>query len=279
LVNLASGRRRRPTTYAVSNVDRTGRLLLVQATGPSLEEDRLLRSDVADYHRAPTTKSGMNSTNLVTFPDGTKAYHKPFLGADPTLVADYDQSALSQSINECATWRLARFFGPPYDQLIPVTVLRYIKADAAAIRRDPDLKDGWGSLSHARSGRHYALPFAGEPDIVDQAAFIDSLIANQDRHPGQYRWDAARRQLSPLDHGFAFPKSAGRFNQSIFLEWRHNDGRAALSAEEFRLTRAVLDDPQMAGLRYFLLPEQIDVTERRLERMIRDAQVVEVSGR
>jgi hypothetical protein len=263
----------------VSNIDRAGRLLLVQATGPTAEEDRLLRSDVADYHRAPATQPGMNSTNLVTFSDGTKAYHKPLRGADLGLVHDYDQLPLSQSINECAAWRLAKFLGPPYDQLIAVTVFRYIEADPAARRRDPDLKAGWGPLSHARSGRHYALRFTSEPDIVDQAAFIDSLIANQDRHPGQYRWDGARRQLSPLDHGFTFPKWTGGFNQSVFLEWRHNEGRAALSAEEMRLTRAALNDPQMAGLRLFLLPEQIEVTEQRLERVIATAQVVAVGDR
>lgn len=263
----------------MSNIDRAGRLLLVQATGPTAEEGRLLRSDIVDYHQAPSTQPGLNSTNLATFADGSKAYHKPFLGADPELVGDYDQQPVSQSINECATWRLAKFLGPPYDQLIPVTVFRFIEADPAARRRDPDLQDGWGSLSHARGGRHYIMPFQGEPDIVDQAAFIDSLTANQDRHPGQYRWDATIRQLSPLDHGFTFPKQTGAFNQSIFLEWRNDEGRAPLSPDELRLTRAVLDDDQMAGLRLFLLPEQIDVTERRLERMILDAQVVRAGDR
>jgi hypothetical protein len=239
----------------------------------------LLRIDVVDYRRAPSSAPGINSTNKTTFADGSTGYHKPFLGADPGLAASYAQEAVSQSINECAAWRLARHLGHPYDAIIPVTVFRWIEADAAARTLEPGIKEGWGALSHTRNGRHYAADPWADADLVDRAAFLDSLMANQDRHPGQYRWDASARQLSLLDHGFAFPAQTGTFNQSAFLDRRHQEGRAGLSPEELELTRMVRNDAQMAGLRLLLSPEQIDVTEQRLDRMIARAQVIPTGGR
>jgi hypothetical protein len=39
------------------------------------------------------------------------------------------------------------------------------------------------------------------------AAFFDSLIAQQDRQPGNWRWDDNR--LTLIDHGYAFARTEG----------------------------------------------------------------------
>ena len=57
------------------------------------------------------------------------------------------------------------------------------------------------------------------PDDCIAAAFFDSLIGQQDRHRGNYRWDATNEKLGLIDRGFAFAHAPDQyFNRSVFVE-------------------------------------------------------------
>jgi hypothetical protein len=109
----------------------------------------------------------------------------------------------------CAAWRLAHRLGPPYSRLVAPCVLREHEGEAGAL-----------------SARQYGLsltpaPFERVPEDCFAAAFFDSLIAQQDRHRGNYRWDPENDKLGLIDHGFSFAHQPDQFfNRSVFVTWR-----------------------------------------------------------
>jgi hypothetical protein len=59
-----------------------------------------------------------------------------------------------------------------------------------------------GSLSLRASGWPRDTAPTLNPTWCLPAAFFDSLIAQQDRHDGNWRWDGER--LTLIDHGYTF---------------------------------------------------------------------------
>jgi hypothetical protein len=245
--------------------NRVGVLLLAQATRPGPTEDLLLRDDIVNYFPAPATNPGQNSTNIADLSSGVRCFHKPIGGVNVQLANAFGHDPISVGLNECAAWRLARFFGPPYDELVPTTVLRFheVKAGIGVLYVGAD---GWGSLADEQPGKALDPAPAKIPSSNDPAAFFDALIAQQDRHWGQYRWDASSQRLGLIDHGFAFAREENPLNASVFLEQRHAEGRAALDNGEVAALER-LETNGFIGLGEVLDAKQATALENRASEM------------
>jgi hypothetical protein len=251
----------------VPDVRRIGVLLLTQATRPDTIEDSLLREDIVDYRPAPSSTPHENSTNIADLRSGARGFHKPLAGVKTKLAEQYGHDQLSVGLNECAAWRLARLLGTPFTDMVPTTVLRFQVADASTRLIHLDIVDGWGSLSREQPGKSLDQTPLDIPEVNDPAAFFDALIAQQDRHVAQYRWDADARRLGLIDHGFAFARPGDILNKSIFLDQRHAQGRGTLTQPEHRALSEIARSPQLAGLRQILQEHQADALAQRIERM------------
>jgi hypothetical protein len=107
------------------------------------------------------------------------------------------------------------------------------------------------------------------PDQSLAAAFFDSLIAQQDRHMGNFRWDSATQHLGLFDHGLAFALPGNEFNASCFVEWRWNTGRQALEQWELDALTALVRSHDLHGLTTMLRPDRATRLEERAHQMAR----------
>jgi hypothetical protein len=255
---------------------RIGVLLLTQATQPNPLEDLLLRDEIRDYRPAPSSTPHQNSTNIAELRSGARSFHKPLRGVKGKLARRYGHDRLTVGLNECAAWRLAQSLGPPYDELVPTTVLRFHKVDAATRLLYLEIDDGWGSLSSEQPGNSLDPSPLQDPAVNDPAAFFDALIAQQDRHHAQYHWDPVTKRLGLIDHGFAFARRNDPLNASVFLEQRHAEGRAALEVPELAALQAI-EEADLVGLRDILDPDQGDALASRIQRMRSSGELIEPS--
>jgi hypothetical protein len=258
----------------VPELRRIGVLLLTQATQPNPLEDLLLRDDIGNYRPAPSSTPHENSTNIADLRSGDRSFHKPLRGVKGTLAKRYGHDRLTVALNECAAWRLARSLGPPYDELVPTTVLRFHEVDAATRLLYLEIDDGWGSLSSEQQGNSLDPSPLQDPAVNDPAAFFDALIAQQDRHLAQYHWDPAIKRLGLIDHGFAFARPEDILNASVFLEQRRAEGRAVLEAPELAALEAI-EEADLVGLRDILDPDQGDALASRIARMRSSGELIE----
>lgn len=224
-----------------------------------LIEGMLLLNEVLICQPHSTANAGINSTFYVFLDGGAEAFHKPFAGVVVNTASLYDQHPDAVPINECAAWRLASALGGPVASIVGPCVMRSISGRA-------------GSLGAKRSG----LPHNPEPFLVAHgqchtAAFFDALIAQQDRHTGNYRWDPAAGTLGLIDHGFAFAVPGARCNASCFVEWRHGRGESDLTEWELAAVHALLHSHDLHGLAGVLDDEQASALAARANRMLTSA--------
>lgn len=138
---------------------------------------------------APTTSPGVNATKQLELAGGTVVFHKPFSGVHVANAIAYGQTDETPPLHEAAAWRLAVALGPPWDEIVVPCVLREYAGED-------------GSLSPRAVGWPRDPAPTLNPTWCFPAAFFDSLIAQQDRHGGNWRWDGER--LTLIDHGYAF---------------------------------------------------------------------------
>lgn len=241
-------------------------LLITQGTRPTPVEDQLLREDIVAYRPAPSTTEHQNSTNVADLAGGLRAFHKPVQGVQVKLGEAYGHDPRAMSLNECAAWRLARFLGAPYDQMVPVTVLRFHEVDSMTKLQYPRIAEGWGSFASEKPGFSLDPEPLATPAVNDPAAFFDALIAQQDRHGAQYRWEPTLKLLGLIDHGFSFARPGDVFNESVFVRRRHVEGREALEESELQALER-LRQKDLIGLKDILRPDQATALEARIERM------------
>jgi hypothetical protein len=210
---------------------------LVGRQGGTSIEDALLTGQLLYYAPHGTANPGVNSTYAVGLAGVSVAcFHKRFSGVDVAIAHRYGQSPDTAPIHECAAWLLVKALGAPYDQLIPACVLR-------------DLNSELGSLALGIEGQpRDPAPFApGHPQGM-AAAFIDALIAQQDRHSANFRWHAPSAQLHLIDHGYAFARPSDYCNASIFVQNRWRLGAQALVPGEQQALRSLLASADLFGL-------------------------------
>jgi len=249
------------TLARMSLQDRVDELAAQQG---STEEDRLLHTQIVRYERHGTAHPGVNETYYVVLDDGHEAFHKPFTGVAVPTAQHYGHHPDEVPMHECGAWRLAHRLGPAYAEIVAPCVLRAHEGEAGAL-----------------SARQFGLPLTDEPltrvpDRARAAAFFDSLIAQQDRHAGNYRWDGNAEKLGLIDHGFAFARPGQYVNQSFFVAWRWARDEQALIDAEQQALRNLLESRDLHGLGRFLLPEEAEALAARADLMLERSSILAV---
>jgi hypothetical protein len=244
----------------VSLQDRVDRLLSLLDANPT-EHDLLTGGITASA--AVTSTPGLSSVYHIRLDSGLEAFHKPFAGVLAANAAVYDQTPDDVPMNECAAWLLARELGPPFDALVPTSVLRAINGQL-------------GSLCSRQYGvPHDTAPLADQA-LVLSAGFFDALIAQQDRHLGNFRWDAGRNALGLIDHGYAFARPGDLFHASAFLIVRHTRGWSKLVASEITLLQRLIASGDLVGLQGVLPSDRAAALEARVSEMLTTQAVLPV---
>lgn len=202
---------------------------------------------------APTTSPGVNATKQLALTNGLIAFHKPFSGVHVANAVAYGQTDETPPLHEAVAWRLAVALGDPWEGMVAPCVLRdYVGED--------------GSLSLQARGWPRDRAPTMNPTWCLPAAFFDALIAQQDRHDGNWRWDGAR--LTLIDHGYTFALPGDIANHYDFVEARHAGGAAALCIEERDALQRLLADADLLGMARFLLPQRAQALADRAQRML-----------
>jgi len=146
---------------------------------------------------------------------------------------------------------------------------------AAAVLRDINGEDG--ALIDRRYGQKGAAA-AVSPPLAERlaAAFVDSLIGQQDRHTGNLRWDASVGRLGLIDHGYAFAVPGDPCNASVFVGDRHGIGHAGLVATEAAALQQLVGSPELLGLGDVLEPERGRALVERANRMLATGRILHV---
>lgn len=208
---------------------------------------------------APTSSPGVNATKRLRLSDGAVVFHKPFSGVHVANALAYGQTAETPPLHDAVGWRLAAALGEPWRELVSPCVLRdYAGEDGALSLQAP----GWpGDLAPALNPT-WCLP----------TAFFDALIAQQDRHAGNWRWDGNR--LTLIDHGYAFARPDDILNHTDLLAARHRHGAAALLSGERQVLKRLLDDAGLLGIASLLTPDRAQALRERARQMLARDEVL-----
>lgn len=179
---------------------------------------------------SPTSTPGVNATMRLALASGQVVFHKPFSGVHVANALAYGQTDETPPLHDAVGWRLAAALGPPWQDLVAPCVLRDYAGDDGALSLQAP---GWPGDPAPTQNPTWCLP----------ASFFDSLLAQQDRHPGNWRWDGIR--LTLIDHGYALALPGQILNHSDLVAARHSHGAAALLQEERDALDRLLGDPEL----------------------------------
>jgi hypothetical protein len=208
---------------------------------------------------APTTSPGVNATKQLELASGAIVFHKPFSGVHVANAIAYGQTDETPLLHEAASWRLAVALGPPWDEIVVPCVLREYAGED-------------GSLSLHAVGWPRDMAPTLNPTWCVPAAFFDSLIAQQDRHDGNWRWDGNR--LTLIDHGYTFALPRAILNYSDFVMARHRHAAASLLTEERDTLTRLLSDSDLLGMERFLLPDRAQALADRARLMLQRGEIL-----
>jgi hypothetical protein len=171
----------------------------------------------------------------------------------------YGQTDETPPLHDAVAWRLVVALGQPWQDLVAPCVLRdYGGEDGALSLQAP----GWpGDLAPTQNPA-WCLP----------AAFVDSLIAQQDRHPGNWRWDGNR--LTLIDHGYAFALPGQILNHTDLVRARHSHAAGALLPEERDALERLVRDPDLLGIASCLLDDRAQALADRARRMLASGDIL-----
>lgn len=202
-----------------------------------------------DSGSGPT--GGTNTTRRIELSNGATGYFKPFDGVREDLATGFGQDSSQQSLHEAAAWQLAREMGPPWSEVVPPVVIREVNGEL-------------GSFALARPGKDMVMApwHTGE---WRQGAFFDSLIGQQDRHPGNYLVSGDRIAL--IDHGYTFARP-GDYQNYTWLAGHRSLSEPALSYDERQVLQRLVASPNLMGLRSMLQPSRAEALKVRAERML-----------
>ena len=233
----------------------------VTAVQGTLAVERQMLDEAFSGPPAPTSTPGVNTTKRLRLAGGGIVFHKPFSGVHVANALAYGQTDETPPLHEAVAWRLAVALGQPWEGLLAPCVLREHAGELGALSLQAR---GWPGDPAPTLNPTWCIP----------AAFFDSLIAQQDRHPGNWRWDGER--LTLIDHGYAFARAGDILNHSDLLAARHIHGAAVLLAEELdALSRLVASD-ELLGMASFLSEDRARALVDRAQRMIDRREVVSV---
>lgn len=231
----------------------------VRAAQGALSIEQQLLSEAFTGPPAPTSTPGVNETKRLALVSGHVVFHKPFSGVHVANALAYGQTDETPPLHDAVAWRLAVALGSPWQELVAPCVLRDYAGDDGALSLQAP---GWPGDPAPTQNPTWCLP----------AAFLDSVIAQQDRHSGNWRWDGNR--LTLIDHGYAFALPCHILNHSDVVAARHTHGAAALLAEERDALQRLLDDPELFGMAKFLLEDRAQALADRARRMLASAEIL-----
>jgi hypothetical protein len=233
---------------------RVNALYKANTEGTELEQ-LMLREAVREHSPLTTANPGGSATFLVVFDSRQEAIFKPFIGQNIAQCRHYGQEPVEAVTHEVVAWRLAATMGAPWDQLVPTAVLRNI----------PPM--GGGALINRRRGAPDPQVFDHAEAQADAAAFWDALIAQQDRHANNYRYEHETRRLALIDHAFSFGTPGVFCNGGLFSSRRRNEGRASLTHDEATALQVLLHSTGLHGLHHYILDRRADALRKRAEKM------------
>jgi len=239
------------------NID--AQIAAVKAAQGALAIERSMLSEAFVGPPAPTSSPGVNATKRLALAGGGTVFHKPFSGVNVVNAVAFGQTDETPPLHDAVGWRLAVALGDPWQGLVAPCVLREYAGDDGALSLQAS---GWpGDLAPTLS-----------PMWCSAAAFFDSLIAQQDRHAENWRWDGSR--LTLIDHGYAFAWPGDILNHTDLLVARRNHGAAALLDAERRALERLLGDAGLLGIESLLLPDRAQALRARAERMLARGEVL-----
>jgi hypothetical protein len=225
----------------------------VQAAQGALALEHVMLTSPFAGPPGPTSSPGMNATKRLALAGGLVVFHKPFSGVHVGNAVAYGQTDETPPLHDAGGWRLAAVLGRPWRQLVAPCVLREHDGEDGSLSL---MAPGWPGDPAPTQNPSWCLP----------AAFFDSLIAQQDRHSGNWRWDGSR--LTLIDHGYAFARPGDILNQSELVEARHGHGAATLLPAERSVLRTLLSDPDVLGIAGWLTRDRADAFADRARRML-----------
>lgn len=158
--------------------------------------------------------TGSNTINVVTLNSGQIGFHKPYTGLDDDVAYEYGHHSPQQPVHEIAAWRIAKHLGPPWDDMVPPTVMRDVEGQVGSISLEMP-----GNFLPRTVYTDHDPATAIDKETWRAAGFFDAVIGQQDRHARNalYRDDGS---LSLIDHGFAFGNPGDFCNRSAFQSVR-----------------------------------------------------------
>ena len=239
------------------NID--SQVAAVKAAQGALPVERRLLGEAFVGPPAPTSTPGMNTTKRLALVGGDVVFHKPFSGVQVANAIAFGQTGETPPLHEAASWRLAVVLGPPWEEIVAPCVLReYVGEDGSLSLR----ASGWPRDTAPTLAPTWCLP----------AAFFDSLIAQQDRHADNWRWDGSR--LTLIDHGYTFALPGAILNYSDFVVARHGHGAAGLLTEERDALTRLLSNSDLLGIARFLLPDRAQALVDRARLMLERGEIL-----
>lgn len=230
----------------------------------SIAENPLIMLPITSYQQHQTQNPGARPASVwhVVLDNRLEAFHKPFDDVDVALARAYGHHRREPPIHECAAWRLAHEIGSPIEDLVAPTVMRQRNGK-------------WGSLCLRQPGVGQTIePMIHRPDLAKAAGFFDALIAQQDRHLGNMRWDTVIQRIGLFDHGYSFAVPGDRFNHSAFVEWRWSSGQQLLESWETAALKGLLNSYELHAVAPMLSPQRARRLEERAELMLTSGTIL-----
>jgi hypothetical protein len=239
------------------NID--AQVAAVRAAQGSLAIEQQMLGETFVGPPAPTSSPGVNATKRLALSGGAVVFHKPFSGVHVANALAYGQTDETPPLHDAVAWRLAAALGEPWRELVSPCVLRdYAGEDGSMSLQAP----GWPGDLAPTLNPTWCLP----------AAFFDSLIAQQDRHAGNWRWDGSR--LTLIDHGYAFARPGDILNHTELLAARYRHGAAALLAEERQVLERLLGGDSVLGIASLLTGDRAQALRERARQMLARDEVL-----
>ena len=199
---------------------------------------------------------GTNTTERIELSNGVTGYFKPFDGVNDRIAFGFGQDSAQQSLHEVAAWRLAEQMGSPWNEIVPPVVVREVRGRV-------------GSFALERPGKiNCPIPIGAAE--WQEAAFFDSLIGQQDRHPQNYLLSGDRITL--IDHGYTFARPGDYENYSWIRDIRRR-ADPQLSSREREVLQRLVASPDLMGMRKVLQPDRADALQARAERMLLSGRI------
>jgi hypothetical protein len=231
----------------------------VKAAQGALPVEQRLLGEAFVGPPAPTSSPGINTTKRLALVGGDVVFHKPFSGVQVANAIAFGQTDETPPLHEAASWRLAVALGPLWEEIVAPCVLREYPGEE-------------GSLSLRASGWPRDTAPTLNPTWCLPAAFFDSLIAQQDRHDGNWRWDGERLKL--IDHGYTFALPGAILNYSDFVVARYGRGAAGLLTEERDALTRLLSDSGLLRIARFLLSDRTQALADRARLMLERDEIL-----